>query len=151
MANVIETCDTNNGVICVTSGDGFWILLPHYICMQINSLLVDKSLMMQMMLWWLMAQGYLFWYYEIKMFDGVVWTLDDVRYVSNLRKKFISLSTLNTLDYDFITRNEFMEVGKFSLVIMKAKKWDNLYKLIADPIQGGALNASKNKVNVDKS
>lgn len=67
---------------------------------------------------------------KMKLFDGVVWMLGDVRHVSSFRKNLVSLNMLNTLDYSFYAMNKFMKVGKSLLVIIKVKKRDNLYKLI---------------------
>lgn len=59
---------------------------------------------------------------KIKIFDGFFRTLGDVIHTPNLRKNFVTLSRLDTLSYYFLTMNEFIEVGKGSLVIMKDKK-----------------------------
>lgn len=71
-----------------------------------------------------------------------------MRHIPSLRQNLISLSTLDTLGYDYSLRNESMKVGKDSLVIMKGKRRGNLYKLIGDPTQDGVATTMKNKINV---
>lgn len=73
-----------------------------------------------------------------------------MRHIPSLRQNLISLSTLDTLGYDYSLRNESMKVGKDSLVIMKGKRRGNLYKLIGDPAQDGVATTMKNKINVSK-
>lgn len=70
-------------------------------------------------------------------------------YVPNSRKNLVLMSKLDTLGYDFYVKNKFIKVGKRSLVIMKAKKIDNLYKLIGDPVRGVATTTTNDKVNID--
>lgn len=70
-------------------------------------------------------------------------------YVPSSRKNLVSMSKLDTLGYDFYVKNKFIKVGKRSLVIMKAKKIDNLYKLIGDPVRGVATTTTNDKVNID--
>ena len=55
---------------------------------------------------------------KVMMFDGIVRTLSDVKHVPELRS-LIFLGSLNTLGYDFSTKNNIMNINKDSLVTMK--------------------------------
>ena len=55
----------------------------------------------------------------IKMFDGVVRTLGDVRHVPDLKKNLISLSTLDAKRYKYTGEGGVVKVSKGSLVMMK--------------------------------
>jgi hypothetical protein len=43
---------------------------------------------------------------KVRMFDGVVKILTNVRYVPDLKKNMISLSTLDSLGYSYSTKME---------------------------------------------
>lgn len=45
--------------------------------------------------------------------------------------------------------NEFIDVVKGSLVIIKGKKINNLYNLNRDPVWNRTITTSKDKLNVD--
>ena len=62
------------------------------------------------------------WNIKIKMFDGVVRTLCDVRHVPNLRKNLISLGVLNSNEFCYKSKSEVMKVSKDSMIVMKDKK-----------------------------
>ncbi|KAG9454909.1 hypothetical protein H6P81_007813 [Aristolochia fimbriata] len=80
---------------------------------------------------------------KIKMFDGIVRTLADVRYVLELKKNLISLGALDSNGCSFNTTGGIMKVKKGSMVIMKGeKKVGNLYHLIGNTITGGAAVTS---------
>ena len=56
---------------------------------------------------------------RIKMFDGVVRTLGDVRHVPDLKKNLISLSTLDAKRYKYTGEGGVVKVSKGALVMMK--------------------------------
>ena len=66
---------------------------------------------------------------QIKMFDGTVKILIDVRHVPELRKNLIYLGVLNTGGYKSIVQGGVMKVYKGILLVMKAKKVGNLFML----------------------
>ena len=67
---------------------------------------------------------------QIKMFDGIVRTLTDVRHIPDLKRNIISLSTLDTKGYKYSGEGGVLKVSKGSLVVMKADiKSVNLYHL----------------------
>ena len=55
----------------------------------------------------------------VKMFDGVIRTLCDVRHVLDLRKNLISLGTLDDNDFNYKSTNGVMKVSKGVLTVMK--------------------------------
>ncbi|KAK2969423.1 hypothetical protein RJ640_009661 [Escallonia rubra] len=75
---------------------------------------------------------------KIKMFDGIVRTLGDVRYIPDLKKNLISLGTLDSIDCSISIKGGVMKVSKGAMVIMKGQKIGNLYKLIGNTVIGGA-------------
>ena len=53
------------------------------------------------------------------MFDGVVRILGDVRYVPNLKRNLISLSTLDEKGYKYTSEGGVLKISKGALVVMK--------------------------------
>ena len=47
---------------------------------------------------------------KIKMFDGVVRTLEEVRHIPDMRKNLISLGTLDLKSYSYKSENGIMKV-----------------------------------------
>ena len=75
----------------------------------------------------------------VKMFDGVIRTLCDVRHVPNLRKNMISLKTLDGNGFNYKSVNGVMKVNKYVLIVIKGQKLAiNIYKLVGITIIGGA-------------
>jgi hypothetical protein len=66
---------------------------------------------------------------RIKMFDGTVKILTDVRHVPELRKNLISLGVLDTGGYKSIVQGGVMKVYKGILLVMKVKKVGNMFLL----------------------
>ena len=56
---------------------------------------------------------------RIKMFDGVVRTLCDVRHVPNLRKNLISLSSLDFNGFCYKSESGVIKVRKSIMIVMK--------------------------------
>jgi hypothetical protein len=63
------------------------------------------------------------------MFDGIVMELTDVRYVPELKSNLISLGVLDSCGYKYTGQGGALTLSKGNLVVMKATKVDNLYKL----------------------
>ncbi|KAG8472449.1 hypothetical protein CXB51_034191 [Gossypium anomalum] len=59
---------------------------------------------------------------KVKMFDGVVRTLSDVRYVPELKRNLISLSTLDSKGYRYTAESGVLKISKGSLVVMKGQR-----------------------------
>jgi hypothetical protein len=66
---------------------------------------------------------------RIRMFDGIVRELTNVRYVPELKSNLISLGVLDSCGYKYTSQCGALTVSKGSLVVMKETKVDNLYKL----------------------
>ncbi|KAL4385189.1 hypothetical protein GQ457_15G016970 [Hibiscus cannabinus] len=78
---------------------------------------------------------------RIRMYDGTVRTLCDVRHIPDLKKNLISLGTLHK--NGFIPKadedRETIRIVKGALVVMKGKiTAGNIYKLLGSTIVGGA-------------
>jgi hypothetical protein len=56
---------------------------------------------------------------RIKMFDGVVRTLCDVKHVPEVEKNLISLATLDSNGYGYKSEGGVMNVTKGAMVVMK--------------------------------
>jgi hypothetical protein len=81
---------------------------------------------------------------RIKMFDGTVKILTDVRHVPELRKNLISLGVLDTGGYKSIVQGGVMKVYKGILLVMKAKKVGNLFLLEGRTESDHATTVSEN-------
>jgi hypothetical protein len=75
---------------------------------------------------------------KVRMFDGVVRVLTNVRYVPDLKKNLISLGTLDSLGYSYSAKDGVMKITKGALLAMKGEKIGNLYKLLGNTVTGGA-------------
>ncbi|KAG8475695.1 hypothetical protein CXB51_032441 [Gossypium anomalum] len=80
---------------------------------------------------------------KVKMFDGVVRTLSDVRHVPELKRNLISLSTLDSKGYRYTAESGVLKISKGSLVVMKGqRKIALLYVLQGSTVIGDAAVAS---------
>ncbi|GJY18729.1 retrovirus-related pol polyprotein from transposon TNT 1-94 [Tanacetum coccineum] len=87
---------------------------------------------------------------RIKMHDGVVRTLTDVRHVPDLKKKLISLGMLDSKGFKYTSENSVLHVSKGALVVMKATKGtSSLYTLQGETITGSASVSCSEKSNSD--
>lgn len=73
---------------------------------------------------------------RIKMHDGMVRTLTDVRYVPNLKRNLISLGVLESLGCRYTAEGGVLKVLRNSLVVMKACRSRNLYILKGSTVTG---------------
>jgi hypothetical protein len=88
---------------------------------------------------------------KVRMFDGIVRILTNVRYVPNLKKNLISLGTLDSLGYGYSAKDGVMKITKGTMVIMKGKKIGNLYKLLGDTVIGGVVMSTLVEPNDDNT
>ncbi|WVZ88330.1 hypothetical protein U9M48_034864 [Paspalum notatum var. saurae] len=87
---------------------------------------------------------------QIKMHDGIVRTLTDVRHIPDMTKNLISLSTLDGKGYKYSGGGGVLNVSKGSLIVMKADlKSANLYRLRGTTITGDAAVISKSLSDSD--
>jgi hypothetical protein len=81
---------------------------------------------------------------QIKMFDGTIKILTDVRHVPELRKNLISLGVLDTGGYKSIVQGGVMKVYKGILLVMKVKKVGKLFLLEGRTESDHATSLSEN-------
>ena len=80
---------------------------------------------------------------KIKMFDGVVRTLSDVRHIPDLKRNLISLSTLDAKGYKYTGEGGVLKISKGALVSMKGtRQAGKLYVLHGSTVVGDAGVAS---------
>ena len=71
---------------------------------------------------------------KIKMFDGIVRVLSNVRHVPDLKKNLISLRVLEDLGYSYLSKGGIMKITKGTLMVMKGQKVSTLYRLIGNTV-----------------
>ena len=59
---------------------------------------------------------------QIKMFDGVVRTLGNMRHIPHLKRNMISLSILDSKGYKYTCEWGVLKIGKGIRTVMKGKK-----------------------------
>jgi hypothetical protein len=74
---------------------------------------------------------------RIRMHDGIVRTLKNVRHILDLKKNLISLGTLDSLGYKYSGEGGVIRVSKGPLVMVQGNKVDGLYFL-----QGSTVTSS---------
>ena len=87
---------------------------------------------------------------RIKMFDGVVRTLGDVRHVPNLKRNLISLSTIDAKGYNYTGEGGVLKISIGALVVMKGhQKITMLYVLQGSTVTGDVVVASRSLLEDD--
>ena len=87
----------------------------------------------------------------IRIYDGAVTQLRNVRYVPNLKKNLISLGSLEDEGYTFKSGNKILKIMKGSLIVMKGPKRNGLYYLEGRteiPFDSSLLAVSKDKTEL---
>ena len=80
---------------------------------------------------------------HIKMFDGVVRTLGDVKHVPNLTRNLVFLSTLDAKGYKYTSEGRVLKISKGAVVMMKGhQKTAMLYVLQGSTITEDDVIAS---------
>jgi hypothetical protein len=75
---------------------------------------------------------------KIKMHDGIVRTLTEVRHVPELKKNHISTGAVNSNGCNIVQQNRVIKVIRGAIVLMKGSKVGNLYHLVDDTMTDGA-------------
>ena len=57
--------------------------------------------------------------FRIKMFDGIVRALEDVKHAPNLKRNLISLSTLDSKGYKYTGEGRALKISTGALIVMK--------------------------------
>ncbi|KAK2970510.1 hypothetical protein RJ640_001715 [Escallonia rubra] len=86
---------------------------------------------------------------QIRMHDGIVRTLTDVRHVQELRKNLIYLGTLDSNGCSYRAAGGVMRIMKGALVVMKGLKQNSLYLLQGSTVTGAAAVASSSDIDSD--
>ncbi|OMO98751.1 hypothetical protein CCACVL1_04074 [Corchorus capsularis] len=74
---------------------------------------------------------------KLRLHDGSVKMLGNVRYVPNFTRNLISLGKLDSLGYGYSCRGGDLKITKGSMIVMKGvKNSKNLYELIGSTIRG---------------
>ena len=59
---------------------------------------------------------------KIKMFDGRIRIIGEVRHVNDLKKNLLSLGQTDSYGYKTHVENEIMKIVKYALVLIKVEK-----------------------------
>ncbi|KAK2970866.1 hypothetical protein RJ640_022308 [Escallonia rubra] len=86
---------------------------------------------------------------QIRMHDGIVRTLTDVRHVLELRKNMISLGTLDSNGCSYQAAGGVMRIMKGAFVVMKGLKQNSLYLLQGNTVTGVAAIALSSDIDFD--
>ncbi|KAK2966723.1 hypothetical protein RJ640_000624 [Escallonia rubra] len=86
---------------------------------------------------------------QIRMHDGIMRTMTDVRHVPELRKKLISLGTLDSNGSSYRAAGGVMRIMKGALVVMKGLKQNSLYLLQGSTVAGAAVATSSSDIDSD--
>ena len=79
------------------------------------------------------------------MFDGLVRILKNVRHIPDLRKSLLSLDALKAQEYKFSGTDGTLKVTKGSIIVLKAERTMNLYKVIRSTVIGDTSGATGKK------
>ena len=81
---------------------------------------------------------------KIKMHDGIMRTLSDVRHIPELKKNLISLDTLDSNGCTYKAGGGVMRISNGALVVMKGLKQTDLYFLQCSTVTSDAAMSSSN-------
>jgi len=73
---------------------------------------------------------------QIKMFNGMMWKLKEVRYVPQLKRNLISIGALETLGLEVSIRDGVLKMTKGSMVVLNSVHRNNLYYLKGSTVTG---------------
>ncbi|KAI4303367.1 hypothetical protein MLD38_039008 [Melastoma candidum] len=79
---------------------------------------------------------------RVRMHDGVIRTLSNVRHVPDLRKNLISLGVLDAHGYKIAIESGVIRISCGALVVMKGTKTGSLYVLHGSTVTGSAAISS---------
>uniref|UniRef100_A0A2N9JAK8 Uncharacterized protein n=1 Tax=Fagus sylvatica TaxID=28930 RepID=A0A2N9JAK8_FAGSY len=79
---------------------------------------------------------------RIKMYDGIVRTMTDVRHMPDLAKNLLSLSTFDSQGYNYTGGGGVLRIGKGALIVINGILVNDLYLLQGSTIVGVAAVSS---------
>ena len=88
---------------------------------------------------------------HVRMFDGVIRTLSEVRHVSDMRKNLISLGTLDAKGFKYSSADRLMKIAIENLIVMKAQLSDSLYVLQGSTMTDSAAVTSSSMSNLNST
>lgn len=78
---------------------------------------------------------------KIKMYDGTIHTIQEVRHVRGLKKNLLSIGQLDDLGCKTHVEGGILKVVRGALVVMKAEKLStNLYIFMGETLQEGDVS-----------
>src|SRR3954464_14589736 len=80
---------------------------------------------------------------RMRMFDGQVRTLSNVRHVPDMRKNLLSLGALEAQGFRFSGEGGVIKVSKDSMTVLKGERVANLYRMKGSIIAGDASAATE--------
>ena len=81
----------------------------------------------------------------IRMFDGMVRELKEVRYVPQLKRNLISVGALESLGLGVSIKEGVLKMTKGSMVVLKADRRNNLYYLKGSTVTGQVAASTSQK------
>ena len=78
---------------------------------------------------------------QIRMFDGMVRELKEVRYAPQVKKNLISVGALKALGHTVSVRNGILNITRGSMVVMKGVRHNNLYYLMGSMVIGRVVTS----------
>ena len=87
---------------------------------------------------------------QIKMFDGIIRKLNDVRHVPDLKKNLISLGVLDAIGYRIILKGGNLKIARGALVSIKGTRRGSIYYLNGTTIIEHAAVASSKEQDISK-
>ena len=88
---------------------------------------------------------------RIKMYDGVVRTLSDVRHVPDLKKNLLSLGIFDSQGYKYTGEGGVLTIYKGAFVFIKGKMVNGLYMLQESTIIGSTAISSSSDLDSDNT
>ncbi|KAH9688940.1 Integrase catalytic domain-containing protein [Citrus sinensis] len=83
---------------------------------------------------------------KIKMFDGTIRTIEEIRHVNGLKKNLLSLGQMDSHGYKTYVENGIIKIVKGALVLMKAEKIGvNLFMLKGETLQEADACVASNR------
>ncbi|KAK9912957.1 hypothetical protein M0R45_036789 [Rubus argutus] len=87
---------------------------------------------------------------KIKVPNGLVKTLENVRHIPSLDRNLIALGTLDFEGHKIVGQDGNLKVVKGAFVVMKSKKVKGLYHLEGSFVRGGTVGSVKSQIEGGK-
>jgi len=78
---------------------------------------------------------------QIKMFDGMVQKLKEVKYVPQFKRNLIAVGALEALGHGVSIRDGILKMTKGSMVVLKGVLRNNLYYLVGSTVTGRVMTS----------